>query len=127
LRTCGAGGDRPKLPNAAHKGEGNVTGVSTQQTITAAHRLELLHQLMPAERSIAFLVNPTNPSFAAAETKEVESAANVLGVDVVVLSASSTAEIEAAFLTLVKRRAGALLPPPGRLSTMNWPNRSDSP
>ena len=90
-------------------GLGNVTGVSQQQTITAAHRLELLHQLKPAESSIAFLVNPTNPSFAAAETKEVESAANVLGVDVVVLNASSTGEIEAAFLTLVKRRAGALM------------------
>jgi len=97
------------LVASLNRPEGNVTGVSNQQTITAAHRLELLHELKPAERSIAFLVNPTNPSFAAAETKEVESAANVLGVDVVVLNASSTGEIEAAFLTLVKRRAGALL------------------
>src|SRR6516225_116216 len=90
-------------------GLGNVTGVSQQQTITAAHRLELLHQLKPAESSIAFLVNPTNPSFAAAETREVQSAANVLGVDLVVLNASSTGEIEAAFSTLVQRRAGAVL------------------
>ena len=89
--------------------EGNLTGVSQQQTITAAHRLELLHQLKPAERSIAFLVNPTNPSFAAAETREVQSAANVLGVDLVELNASSTSELEGAFLTLVQRRAGALL------------------
>ena len=97
------------LVASLNRPEGNVTGVSNQQTITAAHRLELLHELKPAERSIAYLVNPTNPSFAAAETKEVESAANVLGVDVVVLNASSTGEIEAAFLTLVKRRAGALM------------------
>jgi putative ABC transport system substrate-binding protein len=88
---------------------GNLTGVSQQQTTTAAQRLELLHQLKPAERSIAFLVNPTNPRFAAAETKEVQSAANVLGVDLVVLNASGTSEIEAAFLTLVQRHAGALL------------------
>jgi putative ABC transport system substrate-binding protein len=59
--------------------EGNVTGVSQQQTVTAAQRLELLHQLKLAERSIAFLVNPANHSFAAAETREVQSAANVLG------------------------------------------------
>src|SRR6516162_941820 len=97
------------LVASLNRPEGNVTGVSNQQTITAAHRLELLHELKPAERSIAYLVNPTNPSFAAAETKEVESAGNVLGVDVVVLNASSTGEIEAAFLTLVKRRAGALM------------------
>jgi putative ABC transport system substrate-binding protein len=88
--------------------EGNLTGVSMQQTITAAHRLELLHQLKPAERSIAFLVNPTNPSYAEAEIREVRSAANVLGVDLVVLNASSKGEVEAAFLTLVQRHAGAL-------------------
>jgi putative ABC transport system substrate-binding protein len=78
------------LVASLNRPEGNLTGVSLQQTITAAHRLELLHQLKPAERSIAFLVNPTNPSYAAAETREVQSAANVLGVDVVVLNASST-------------------------------------
>jgi putative tryptophan/tyrosine transport system substrate-binding protein len=88
---------------------GNLTGVSQQQTTTAAQRLELLHQLKPAERPIAFLVNRTNPRFAEAETREVQSVANVLGVDLVVLNASNTSEIEAAFLTLVQRHAGALL------------------
>jgi putative ABC transport system substrate-binding protein len=88
---------------------GNLTGVSVQQTTAAAKRLELLHQLKPAERSIAFLVNRTNPSFAEAETREVQLAANVLGVDLVVLNASSKSEIEAAFLTLVQRHASALL------------------
>jgi len=97
------------LVASLNRPEGNVTGISQQQTITAAHRLELLHQLKPAERSIAFLVNPTNPSFAAAETREVQSAANVLGVDLVVLNASSPGEIEAALSTLVQRRAGALM------------------
>ena len=88
---------------------GNLTGVSLQQTTAAALRLELLHQLKPAERLIAFLVNRTNPSYAEAETREMQLAANVLGVDLVVLNASSTSEIEAAFLTLVQRHAGALL------------------
>jgi putative ABC transport system substrate-binding protein len=97
------------LVASLNRPEGNITGVSQQQTITAAHRLELLHQLKPTERSIAFLVNPTNPSFTAAETREVQSAANVLGVDLVMLSASSPTEVEAAFSTLAQRRAGALL------------------
>ena len=88
---------------------GNLTGISLQQVAAAAQRLELLHQIKPAERLIAFLVNPTNPSYAAAETREVQSAANALGVDLVVLNASSTSELEAAFLTLVQQRAGALL------------------
>ena len=88
---------------------GNLTGVSVQQTAAAAQRLELLHQVKPAARSVAFLVNPTNPSFAEVETKEVQSAANALGVDLVVLNASSASEIEVAFSTLVQRQAGALL------------------
>jgi ABC-type uncharacterized transport system substrate-binding protein len=97
------------LVESLNRPEGNLTGISMQQTTAAAQRLELLHQLTPAERSIAFLVNPTNPSFAAAETREVQSAANVVGVDLVVLNASSTSEIEAAFLTVAQRHAGALL------------------
>ncbi len=97
------------LVSSLNRPGGNLTGVSQQQTTSAAQRLELLHQLKPGERSIAFLVNPTNPSFTAAETGEVESAASVFGVDLVVLNASSKSELEAAFLTLVQRRAGALL------------------
>jgi putative ABC transport system substrate-binding protein len=101
---------RRKRPcGCAAEKRGNLTGVSQQQTTSAAQRLELLHQLKPGERSIAFLVNRTNPSFAEAETREVQSAANVLGIDLVVLNASSTSEIEAAFLTLFQRHAGALL------------------
>jgi putative tryptophan/tyrosine transport system substrate-binding protein len=96
------------VPSLSRPG-GNLTGVSLQQTTAAALRLDLLHQLKPAERSIAFLVNRTNPSYAEAETREMRLAANVLGVDLVMLNASSTSEIEAAFLTLVERHAGALL------------------
>ena len=97
------------LISSLNRPGGNLTGVSLQQTTAAALRLELLHQLKPAERSIAFLVNRTNPSYAEAETREMQLAANVLGVDLVVLNASSTSEIEGAFLTLVQRHAGALL------------------
>jgi putative tryptophan/tyrosine transport system substrate-binding protein len=97
------------LVESLNRPGGNLTGISLQQTAAAAQRLELLHQVKPAERSIAFLVNPTNPSFAEAETKEVQSAANALGVDLVVLNASSASEIEVAFSTLVQRQAGALL------------------
>jgi putative tryptophan/tyrosine transport system substrate-binding protein len=67
------------LVASLNRPEGNLTGVSLQQTAAAPQRLELLHQVKPAERSIAFLVNPTNPRYAEAETKEVRSAANALG------------------------------------------------
>jgi putative ABC transport system substrate-binding protein len=88
---------------------GNVTGVSMLQNAAAAKRLELLHELVPAATSIGFLVNSTNPGFAEAETREVQSAARALGIHLLVLNASSASEIEAAFANLVQQRAGALL------------------
>jgi putative ABC transport system substrate-binding protein len=88
---------------------GNVTGVSMLQNAAAAKRLELLHELIPAATSIGFLVNSTNPGFAEAETREVQSAARALGIHLFVLNASSASEIEAAFANLVQQRAGALL------------------
>lgn len=88
---------------------GNLTGGTVVQTAVVAKRLELLHELVPAATLIAFLVNPTNRVLAEADTREAQEAARVLGVNLLVLNASSPSEIEAAFTTLVNKRAGALL------------------
>jgi putative ABC transport system substrate-binding protein len=88
---------------------GNLTGTSMQQTATAGKRLEVMHELKPAAKSIAFLVNPTNRAFADAELREAQLAANVLGVKLLVLDASTTSEIDAAFMTLVEQHADALM------------------
>jgi putative tryptophan/tyrosine transport system substrate-binding protein len=87
----------------------NVTGIAMLQTAVTAKRLELLHELVPTAKSIAFLVNPGNPGFAEAEAKEVQQAARALGVKLLVLNASNSSEIDAAFATLVQQQAGALL------------------
>jgi putative ABC transport system substrate-binding protein len=87
---------------------GNITGVASLYAELATKRLELLHELVPSA-PIAFLVNPANPVYAAAETKEVQLAAGALGVRLLVINASSRSEIEAAFGTLVQQQAGALL------------------
>jgi ABC-type uncharacterized transport system substrate-binding protein len=92
----------------SHPG-GNVTGIAMLQIAVTAKRLELLHELVPTARSIAFLVNPGNPGFANAETKEVQQAARAFGVDLLVLNARNSSEIDAAFGTLVQQQAGALL------------------
>jgi putative tryptophan/tyrosine transport system substrate-binding protein len=88
---------------------GNMTGVSALAVDTVAKRLQVLHELVPAAAQIAFLRNPTNPYFSALETKELQAAAAVLGVRLLVLDASGPPEIEAAFASLVAQRAGAFL------------------
>ena len=88
---------------------GNMTGVGALAVGTVAKRLQLLHELVPAASQIAFLHNPTNPYFSALETRELQAAAAVLGVRLLVLDASSLREIEAAFANLITQRIGAFL------------------
>ena len=88
---------------------GNMTGVSALAVRTVAKRLQLVHELMPAAEEIAFLRNPTNPNFSALETRELQGAAVVLGVRLLLLNASSPPEIEEAFASIVAQRAGAFL------------------
>ena len=88
---------------------GNLTGVTTLSGDIAPKRLALLHELVPAIASIAMLVNPANPNYAQAETKDLQSAAHVLGVRVLVLNGGTESDIAAAFATLVEQQVGALL------------------
>jgi putative ABC transport system substrate-binding protein len=88
---------------------GNVTGVTTLNIELMAKRLELLHELAPAETIIAALVNPTNTVVAETETRDLQAAARTLGLTLHVLHASSEQEIDTAFMTLVQLRAGALV------------------
>jgi putative tryptophan/tyrosine transport system substrate-binding protein len=79
---------------------GNLTGVSILNTEVIAKRLEVLHELVPSTTLIAFIVNPTNPVFAEAELTGIRAGARALGLQLLVLNASSPNEIEAAFATL---------------------------
>ena len=87
----------------------NLTGVVAQQTAVIGKRLELLHELVPTARSIAMLVNPGNPVISDAQAKEAQQAARALGLDLLVLKASNSNEIDAAFAAAVQQQAGALL------------------
>jgi ABC-type uncharacterized transport system substrate-binding protein len=88
---------------------GNVTGVTDLQTTVVTKRLGLLHELVPAAKVIAILVNQTNKVLAEADAKEAAAAAAALGLRLLVLSASSPAEIEENFTTLVREGGGGLL------------------
>src|SRR5712691_84049 len=86
---------------------GNLTGINFFTTELAAKRLELLRELVPAARRIAVLVNPAAAN-AAATMREVEPAAHALGMQIQVLEANSSREIDVVFATLVQERSDAL-------------------
>ena len=87
---------------------GNVTGVTSLNSEIEPKRLELLHELVPRETTIARLVNPTYAT-GEADTRRVEAAARTLGLHLALLPASNDRDIDAAFAALTKLQAGALM------------------
>jgi putative tryptophan/tyrosine transport system substrate-binding protein len=61
-----------------------------------------------AATSVGLLVNPTNPA-TESYTREVQDAARVLGLRLVVQNVSNASDIEAPLTTLVRQRVGALM------------------
>ena len=86
----------------------NLTGVNILTTELADKRVGLLHDLLPIGTVIAYLVNPNFPS-TETNVKEVEAAARVLGLKIVLLKASSKSDIDAAFASIPEKQVGALL------------------
>ena len=87
---------------------GNVTGVSWFASELGPKHLELLHQLMPKITITALIVNPNSPEFRR-QPEHAQQAARSLGWQLHVISARSESEIDAAFATAVRRRAGAVI------------------
>ena len=86
---------------------GNVTGITFINAQLGPKRLQLLRLLNPNTAIIAVLVNPKNPN--AADAKTFEAAGKTLGVETVIVQASTQAELIDAFKQAVQRRADALL------------------
>jgi putative tryptophan/tyrosine transport system substrate-binding protein len=87
---------------------GNATGINFFNQEVDAKRLALLHELVPKAVRVAVLVNPAN---ATAETtlQDVQEAARAIGLQIHVLNASTSREIDGAFANLVRERSDALL------------------
>jgi ABC-type uncharacterized transport system substrate-binding protein len=96
---------------------GNATGINFFNQEAVAKRLGLLHDLVPKAVRIAVLVNPANPSATEPTLRELPEAARALGLQIAVLNASTSREIEAAFSTLVPDRADALFVAPDSFFT----------
>jgi putative ABC transport system substrate-binding protein len=109
----GVGEDPVKLGLVTSLGQpgGNATGVNFFFTELVAKRLGLLHDLLPGSARVAALVNPTNPT-AKTTLSEVETATRALQQQVLVVNASTSREIDAAFATFVRERTDALFVAP---------------
>ncbi len=80
---------------------GNLTGVNFFSGELTAKRLELLRALVPAAVRLAVLVNPTSP-ITETTLRDVAPAAHAMGLQIQVLNASTSREIDAAFATFVR-------------------------
>ena len=87
---------------------GNLTGINALGGELQAKRLELLRELVPKAARVALLVNPANPRNAETTVRDVEVAARAMGLQIQVINASTSREIDAAFATLARERPDAL-------------------
>ena len=88
---------------------GNITGVTILDVELGPKRLELLHELVPATSTVAALVNPSDPARTETTAKLLQAAARTLGLQLVILHASTDAELDAVFASLTQLRAGGLV------------------
>src|SRR6266404_7263642 len=87
---------------------GNLTGINFFNYELVAKRVELLREVVPGAATVAVLVNPTNAGPAEITVKGVDAAARAIGLQVRVLNASTSHEIDAAFATFVRERPDAI-------------------
>jgi putative tryptophan/tyrosine transport system substrate-binding protein len=99
---------RQGLVASLNKPGGNATGITIFGAAAVAKRLQLLRELTPQTATVAYLVNPNNPN-RSIELSAAETAAHSLKMEMLVINAASESEIETAFVTMDKHRAGSLL------------------
>ena len=95
------------VANLARPG-GNATGINFFVGELVAKRLELLRELVPAATRVAVLVNPANAPNTEVTLRDVEAAARAMGLQIQVLNASTTREIDSAFASFMRERPDAL-------------------
>ena len=85
---------------------GNATGATFLSVESGSKRLELLRDLVPKVASVGLLVNPHNPN-AVPQTKGMEEATKVLGLQLDTLEASAESDFDKVFRTAAttERRA----------------------
>jgi putative ABC transport system substrate-binding protein len=87
---------------------GNLTGFAYLSEEVAPKRLGLLHEFLPTAKSVGMLVNPANRTGTAAQVKELQGAADSLGLRLTVVNASNALDLEEAFAAFARERVDAI-------------------
>jgi putative ABC transport system substrate-binding protein len=88
---------------------GNLTGVNFFNAELVAKRFELLRELVPGAARVAVLVNPANATTTESTLRDVAAAARATGLQITVLNASTSREIDAAFASFARERPDAFV------------------
>jgi putative ABC transport system substrate-binding protein len=99
---------RGKLVDSLNRPGGNVTGVSMLLSTLMGKYLDLVHQLVPSGALIGALFNPEY-SDSDLQLRDLEEAARAIRLSIRVVSASTEASIDAAFVVFAEQRAAAVL------------------
>ena len=100
---------RSGLVSSFNRPGGRATGLAIFESLLGAKRLGLAHDLVPAARSVALLVNPRNPPVTEPYVIDVQNAASSLGLELVVLRAGSEREIDDSFAKVAEQHIGVLM------------------
>jgi putative ABC transport system substrate-binding protein len=99
---------RAGLVASLSRPEGNVTGINMIGAMLEAKRLELMRELVPQATVVGVLINPKYLA-ATIQVEEVREATARLGLRLVLLNASTEAEVDTAFAGFVEQKVGAVL------------------
>jgi putative ABC transport system substrate-binding protein len=92
------------LVDSLNRPGGNMTGVTVLNTELTGKRLEILHEVIPAAKKIAYLGSSLK-----LEENEVQAAAQTLGLQLLMLNANDTSEFQGAFAMAVQENAGGVV------------------
>jgi putative ABC transport system substrate-binding protein len=99
---------KEKMVAALERPGGNVTGVIFVSRDMDVRRLQVLREIVPKAATVGLIANPAIPP--AIEVRSgLEDAARLVGLQSIVIPASTEAEIDDAFAKLVQQRADALV------------------
>src|SRR5262245_16722943 len=96
------------LVSSLNRPGGNATGITGLNVELVSKQVGLLRELVPGAKSIAFLVNPTNPNVER-YAKDAHDAIRALGLQIHILNAKTETEIGTAFATLAQLKPGGLV------------------